>query len=67
MPPGLLFDVDGTLVDTSDLHALAWYRAAVESGGFSRHEVSEAGAIHVYRDVAEMLSQLRTGPVANLL
>lgn len=40
---------------------------AVETGGFSRHELSEAGALYVYRDVTELLGQLRTGPVANLL
>jgi HAD superfamily hydrolase (TIGR01509 family) len=40
---------------------------AVESGGFSEHELSEAGALHVYRDVKELLDQLRTSPIANLL
>jgi len=39
----------------------------VESGGFSQHELSEAGAARVYRDVSELLSQLFTGPVASLL
>jgi HAD superfamily hydrolase (TIGR01509 family) len=40
---------------------------AVESGGFSRHELSEAGAVFVYRDVKEILDQLRTSPIATLL
>jgi HAD superfamily hydrolase (TIGR01509 family) len=40
---------------------------AVETGGFSEHELSEAGALHVYRDVKELLDQLRTSPIANLL
>jgi HAD superfamily hydrolase (TIGR01509 family) len=40
---------------------------AVETGGFSQHELSEAGALHVYRDVRELADQLRTGPVAALL
>jgi len=40
---------------------------AVESGGFSRHELSEAGALHVYRDVAEILDQFLTSPLAHLL
>jgi phosphoglycolate phosphatase-like HAD superfamily hydrolase len=40
---------------------------AVESGGFSRHELSEAGAIFVYRDVKELLAQLRTSPIGGLL
>ncbi len=39
----------------------------VETGGFSRHELSEEGSIRVYRDVAELLSQLLTSPVASLL
>jgi HAD superfamily hydrolase (TIGR01509 family) len=39
---------------------------AVESGGFSRHELSEAGARHVYRDVGEMIDQFHTGPLAQL-
>ncbi len=39
----------------------------VETGGFSRHELSEAGALHVYRDVAEIASQLLTGPLASLV
>jgi HAD superfamily hydrolase (TIGR01509 family) len=40
---------------------------AVESGGFSRHELSEAGAVFVYRDVKELLDQLRTSPIGALL
>ncbi|HEY1465938.1 MAG TPA: HAD family hydrolase [Acidimicrobiales bacterium] len=40
---------------------------AVESGGFSQHELAEAGAARVYRDVQEVLAQLRTGPIENLL
>jgi HAD superfamily hydrolase (TIGR01509 family) len=39
----------------------------VESGGFSQHELSEAGSARVYRDVSELLSQLFTSPVASLL
>jgi HAD superfamily hydrolase (TIGR01509 family) len=39
---------------------------AVESGGFSRHELSEEGALHVYRDVQELLSQFETSPLALL-
>ena len=27
MPDTAIFDVDGTLVDTNDQHALAWFRA----------------------------------------
>ncbi len=39
----------------------------VETGGFSQHELSEAGSLQVYRDVAELLAQLRTSPIAALL
>jgi HAD superfamily hydrolase (TIGR01549 family) len=39
----------------------------VESGGFSRHELAEAGAVHVYRDVAELCALLETGPLTPLL
>jgi HAD superfamily hydrolase (TIGR01509 family) len=39
---------------------------AVESGGFSRHELSEAGALHVYRDVEQLGDQLLTSAVARL-
>ncbi|MDA8392473.1 MAG: HAD family hydrolase [Actinomycetota bacterium] len=39
----------------------------VETGGFSRHELSEAGAVAVYRDVQEMGRQLSTGPLAHLV
>lgn len=39
----------------------------VESGGSSRHELLEAGAIRVHRDVEEVLDQLLTGPLQSLL
>ena len=35
----------------------------VETGGFSQHELGEAGAIRVYRDVQEILDQFFTGPL----
>jgi HAD superfamily hydrolase (TIGR01509 family) len=38
-PTAVVFDLDGTLVDTTYLHALAWWRASVAAGGeiaFSR-------------------------------
>src|SRR3954469_18553066 len=31
MPPVAILDVDGTLVDTNYHHALAWYRAFIQS------------------------------------
>jgi HAD superfamily hydrolase (TIGR01509 family) len=38
----------------------------VESGGFSRHELSEAGAIAVYKDVAQLQDQLELSLIAQL-
>lgn len=38
----------------------------VESGGFSQHELSEAGSRQVYRDVGELIDQFWTGPLAQL-
>ena len=38
----------------------------VETGGFSQHELSEAGSLQVYRDVAELLAQFYTSPLALL-
>jgi phosphoglycolate phosphatase-like HAD superfamily hydrolase len=40
---------------------------AVESRGFSQHELSEAGALTVYQDVDELRRQLNTSSVALLL
>jgi HAD superfamily hydrolase (TIGR01509 family) len=40
---------------------------AVESGGFSRHELAEVGAVHVYEDIAELDRSLFTGPLSSLL
>jgi HAD superfamily hydrolase (TIGR01509 family) len=41
VPDGVLFDLDGTLVDTTYLHAVAWTRALREAG----HPV-ETAAVH---------------------
>jgi phosphoglycolate phosphatase-like HAD superfamily hydrolase len=30
--PGVLFDVDGTLLDTNYLHVLAWWQAFMDAG-----------------------------------
>ena len=40
-PPAVIFDVDGTLVDTNYLHTLAWARGVRESG-----ETVSMSAIH---------------------
>lgn len=38
----------------------------IESGGFSRHELAEAGALTVYRDVGVLLDQFALSPLALL-
>jgi HAD superfamily hydrolase (TIGR01509 family) len=40
---------------------------AVETGGYSAHELREEGALPVYRDVAELLDQFATSPLTSLL
>jgi HAD superfamily hydrolase (TIGR01549 family) len=40
---------------------------ALETGGFSRHELGEEGALFVYRNAKELLDQLRTSPIGALL
>ncbi len=40
--PGVLFDVDGTLLDTNYLHVLAWWQAMNDAG----HEGVSMAAIH---------------------
>ena len=40
---------------------------AVETGGFSQHELAEEGARHVYRDVEELRRQFFTSPLAALV
>jgi HAD superfamily hydrolase (TIGR01509 family) len=40
---------------------------ALESGGFSQHELSEEGALFVYRDAKELFDQLRTSPLGALI
>jgi HAD superfamily hydrolase (TIGR01509 family) len=40
---------------------------AVASGGYSQHELSEEGALGVYRDVQELRDQFYTSPLASLL
>jgi HAD superfamily hydrolase (TIGR01509 family) len=53
--PAVLFDVDGTLVDTTYLHALAWWRALTDRG----HQYPTA-AVHrvVGMGSAELLTEL---------
>ena len=40
--PGVLFDVDGTLLDTNYLHVLAWWQAFRDAG----HEGIDMASVH---------------------
>src|SRR5581483_11793638 len=40
-PPAVLLDLDGTLIDTNDLHTIAWSRALADAG-----EWAPMNAIH---------------------
>jgi HAD superfamily hydrolase (TIGR01509 family) len=65
--PSRALAVGDTIWDIRGARAAGIGCIGVETGGFSQHELSEAGAIHVYRDVKELLSQLYTSPIAALL
>lgn len=53
--PAVLFDVDGTLTDTTYLHTLAWWRALGDAG----HEVAMAAVHHlVGMGSSELLTEL---------
>lgn len=69
----VLFDIDGTLVDTNWLHTLVigdtrWDVVAAEraglrtvavlTGGVPRQVLDAAGAVAVYEDVADVLASL---------
>lgn len=65
--PALALVVGDSVWDVRAARAAGLGCVGVETGGFSRHELSEAGALHVYRDVAEIAAQLFTGPLASLV
>ncbi|HWG72675.1 MAG TPA: HAD family hydrolase [Acidimicrobiales bacterium] len=65
--PRLCLVVGDSVWDVEAADAAGVACVGVESGGFSRHELMEAGAMHVYRDVQQLLDHLRTGPFAPLL
>lgn len=64
--PALALAVGDSIWDIQAARSAGIACVAVESGGFSQHELSEAGALHVYRDVKEILDQFETGPLATL-
>jgi HAD superfamily hydrolase (TIGR01509 family) len=65
--PGRALAVGDSVWDVQAARAAGIGCVGVETGGFSQHELSEAGAVHVYRDVQEILDQLLTGPFATLI
>jgi len=58
--------VGDSIWDVQAARAAGLGAIGVETGGFSRHELWEEGAIAVYRDVRELLDQWRTGPIGQL-
>ena len=64
--PAMALVVGDSVWDVQAARAAGLGCIAVETGGFSQHELAEAGALHVYRDVAEIAAQLFTGPIASL-
>jgi HAD superfamily hydrolase (TIGR01509 family) len=67
LDPARTLAIGDSIWDVEGARAAGIGCVAVESGGFSQHELSEAGALHVYRDVEEILSQIHTSPLAALL
>ena len=65
--PGRALAVGDSVWDIRAARSAGIACITVETGGFSQHELSEAGSIRVYRDVSELLSQLHTSPLASLL
>jgi HAD superfamily hydrolase (TIGR01509 family) len=65
--PGRALVVGDSIWDIEAAGAAGLPCVGVETGGFSHHELSAAGAVHVYRDVQEMLDQIGTGPLTRLL
>jgi HAD superfamily hydrolase (TIGR01509 family) len=63
----LVLAVGDSVWDVQAARAAGMGCVAVESGGSSRHELGEAGALAVYRDVEELGNQLRTSPIGRLI
>ncbi len=65
--PALAVAVGDSPWDIEAARAAGLGCVTVESGGFSQQELGQAGALHVYRDVNEILHQLHVSPLALLL
>jgi HAD superfamily hydrolase (TIGR01509 family) len=64
--PAVALAVGDSVWDVRAARAAGIGCVAVETGGFSRHELSESGAIAVYRDVDELRRQFWTSPLGLL-
>jgi hypothetical protein len=65
----VIFDIDGTLVDSVDLHAEAWQAAfrhsvGVLCGGFPEAERRGAGCVVIDSGPADLLEHYERSPLA---
>ncbi len=67
LDPSLVLAIGDSVWDVEAANAAGMGCVGVESGGFSRHELSEAGAIAIYRNVEELGAQLLTSPIGTLV
>jgi len=65
--PGCVLAVGDSVWDVRAARAAGVGCIGLETGGFSRHELAEDGAIAVYRNPSELLAQLLTSPIAILV
>lgn len=65
--PRLALAIGDSVWDVEAARGAGMGCVTVESGGSSRHELTEAGALAVYRDVHELNDQLHTSPIGLLI
>jgi len=63
----LCLAVGDSIWDVQAARAAGLGCVVVETGGFSAHELREEGAVAIYRDAHELLTQFRTGPIGHLV
>jgi HAD superfamily hydrolase (TIGR01509 family) len=59
--------IGDSIWDIQAARAAGMATVGVETGGYSRHELMEEGAVRVHRDVQELVQQWRTGPLGGLV
>lgn len=67
LDPGRTMVVGDTRWDLQAASSAGLDCVGVLTGGTTRHDLEEAGAVAVYRDVAELLSELDDSPLARLV